>query len=52
MYGSDQSASIEPSGLISLIGTVRKISNAMGDGTKIILDEEVSMAKKLREHIS
>ena len=51
MYGSDQSASIEPSGFLSLVGTVRKISNAMGDGTKIILDEEVDMAKKLREHI-
>jgi N-acetylneuraminate synthase len=51
MYGSDQSASIEPSGFLSLVGTVRKISNAMGDGTKIILDEEVDIAKKLREHI-
>ena len=30
---------------------VRKIEKAMGDGRKRILDAEVSVAKKLREHL-
>ena len=38
MYGSDQSASLEPNGLIQLVKQVRKISEAMGDGDKKILD--------------
>jgi len=51
MYGSDQSASIEPAGLRQLVGAVRKIEMAMGDGEKSILDAEVTIAKKLREHL-
>ncbi|MDC0077711.1 N-acetylneuraminate synthase family protein [Deltaproteobacteria bacterium] len=51
MYGSDQSASVEPSGLRQLVGAVRKIEEAMGDGKKKILDAEVPIAKKLREHL-
>jgi len=51
MYGSDQSASIEPSGLRSLVGAVRKIENALGDGTKRFLDSEKPVALKLREHL-
>ena len=51
MYGSDQAASIEPSGLRQLIGAVRKIEEAMGDGKKRILPEEVLIAKKLRQHL-
>lgn len=51
MYGSDQSASIEPSGLNMLVGAVRKIESAMGDGVKRIIKEEVPIAKKLREHL-
>ncbi len=34
MYGSDQSASVEPAGLTNLVGAVRKIELAMGDGIK------------------
>ena len=52
MYGSDQSASIEPSGLRQLVGAVRKIEKAMGDGEKRVLDAEVPIAKKLREHLN
>ena len=52
MYGSDQSASIEPSGLRQLVGAVRKIERAMGDGEKRIIDEEVPVARKLREHFA
>ena len=51
MYGSDQSASVEPSGLRQLVGAVRKIEQAMGDGKKKIIDAEVPIAKKLREHL-
>lgn len=51
MYGSDQAASIEPSGLRQLVGAVRKIEKAMGDGEKRIIDAEVPIARKLREHL-
>jgi N-acetylneuraminate synthase len=51
MYGSDQSASVEPAGLRLLIGAVTKIENAMGDGVKRIIDAEIPIAKKLREHL-
>jgi N-acetylneuraminate synthase len=51
IYGSDQSASVEPSGLGQLVGAVRKIEQAMGDGVKRVLDAELSIAKKLREHL-
>ena len=52
MYGSDQSASVEPRGLRQLVGAVRKIEQAMGDGHKRILEAEVPIAKKLREHLN
>jgi N-acetylneuraminate synthase len=52
MYGSDQPASLGPAGLKQLVGAIRKIEVAMGDGVKRIIDEEIPIAKKLREHIS
>jgi N-acetylneuraminate synthase len=52
MYGSDQSASVELNGIRTLVGAVRKIEIALGDGEKRIVDEEVPVAKKLREHLS
>jgi len=52
MYGSDQSASVDPNGLRQLVGAVRKIEHAMGNGEKKILDAEVSIAKKLRAHFA
>ena len=51
MYGSDQSASIEPNGLKSLVDSVRKVEKALGNGKKIFLPEEKEMAKKLRAHL-
>jgi N-acetylneuraminate synthase len=51
MYGSDQSASIEPIGLQMLTGAVRKIEKAMGNGEKRIIEAEIPIAKKLREHL-
>jgi len=52
MYGSDQSASVEPGGLRHLVGAVRKIEKALGDGKKRITPEELEVAKKLRAHIA
>ena len=51
MYGSDQAASIEPQGLNNLVGAVRKIEKAMGDGKKRVLKSEIPIAKKLRVHL-
>jgi len=51
MYGSDQSASLELSGLRMLVGAVRKIEAAMGDGEKRIIEAEIPIAQKLREHL-
>ena len=51
MYGSDQAASIEPNGLRQLVGAVRKIEKALGNGKKDVTKSEVPVAKKLREHI-
>jgi|TARA_B100000315_G_C14528201_1_gene564856 N-acetylneuraminate synthase len=48
MYGSDQAASVEPSGFIQLCGTVRKIRNAMGDGVKRVTEGELKVRKKFR----
>jgi len=52
MYGSDQSASIEPAGFRQLVGAVRKIQKAMGDGTIGMHEKEVAIAKKLRGHLA
>jgi N-acetylneuraminate synthase len=52
MYGSDQAASVEPAGLTNLIGAVRKIEQAMGDGIKRPIKEEEPIAKNLRQHLN
>jgi len=52
MYGSDQSASLEPSGFNQLVGAVRKIQVAMGDGVKRVVEDEIPIAKNLRQHLS
>jgi N-acetylneuraminate synthase len=48
MYGSDQSASLEPIGLIRMVRDVRRVESIMGDGVKRIWDSEVPVRKKLR----
>lgn len=52
MYGSDQAASIEYSGMVNLVDSIKKIKDAMGEN-KLgeILHDEVLIAKKLRAHI-
>jgi len=51
MYGSDQAASVEPAGFRQLVGAVRKIELAMGDGIKKANEKELLIAKKLRAHL-
>lgn len=51
MYGSDQAASVEPVGFLQLVGAVRKIEKAMGDGNRVINQKEIPIEKKLRAHI-
>lgn len=51
MYGSDQAASIEPMGFKALVGAVRKIEKAMGNGKITMNHKEITIAKKLRAHI-
>jgi len=48
MYGSDQAASLQISGLIALVGSIRKVRAAIGDGVKRILPGEADVAGKLR----
>ena len=51
MYGSDQAASLSPPGLKKLLPEIRRIEEALGDGVKRVLKEEIPIAKKLREHL-
>lgn len=52
MYGSDQAASVEIAGLRALVGAVRKIEKAMGDGALGITEKEIPVADKLRAHFT
>ena len=51
MYGSDQSASVEPSGFRMLVGAVRKIEQAMGYGKLGYIEREIPIAENLRQHL-
>jgi len=51
MYGSDQAASVEPAGLRMLVGGVRKIQAALGDGVICVNERESAAIEKLRAHI-
>lgn len=51
MYGSDQSASVEPAGFRQLVGALRKIEKALGDGSIAMNPKEIPVAKKLRGHL-
>ena len=48
MWGSDQSASIEPQGLERLVRDIRVIEKAMGDGCKRVFESELPVLAKLR----
>lgn len=48
MYGSDQAASLELPGLVSLLGSIRKIATCVGSSIKTVTPAEEGIAKKLR----
>ena len=51
MYGSDQAASIESSSLDSFVKAVRAIPNILGNGKKILSEEETKTRDKLRINV-
>ena len=51
MYGSDQSASVEPPGFKQLVGAIRKIELAMGDGVKRTYEAETPIAENRRQQL-
>lgn len=48
MWGSDQAASLGPSGIIKLVKEIRVVENAMGDGVKKVFERELPIIEKLR----
>jgi len=52
MWGSDQAASVEPSGFERLVKYVRTAEASLGDGVKRVYDSEMSSLKKLRRVVS
>ncbi|MEY2458898.1 MAG: N-acetylneuraminate synthase [Acidimicrobiaceae bacterium] len=48
MWGSDQAASVEPSGFQRLVKDIRAVESALGDGVKVVYDSEIPVQEKLR----
>jgi len=48
MWGSDQAASVEPTGMAKLVRDIRDVETAFGDGVKKIYDSEIGQRQKLR----
>jgi N-acetylneuraminate synthase len=48
MWGTDQSASVEPQGLERMVRDIRQIPVVMGDGVKRVYESELAVRKKLR----
>jgi N-acetylneuraminate synthase len=48
MWGSDQAASLEPSGLTKIVSYIRMVEKSMGDGEKRVIERELPIIKKLR----
>ncbi len=48
MWGSDQSASLEPNGISRLVRDIRLCEQSLGDGVKRVYEDEVPVMKKLR----
>ncbi len=48
MWGSDQAASVEPSGLERLVKYIRVVESAMGDGVKRVYQSEQAPMQRLR----
>jgi N-acetylneuraminate synthase len=52
MWGTDQAASVEITGMFRLVKDVRDIERAMGNGKKQVYESELSSLKKLRKFTS
>jgi len=48
MWGSDQNASVESTGLFRMVRDIRVIETAMGDGVKRIYETELPVSNRLR----
>lgn len=48
MWGTDQAASVEPSGFVRLVKYIRVLEAALGDGVKRVYDSERPAMQKLR----
>jgi N-acetylneuraminate synthase len=48
MWGSDQAASVEPTGMHRLVKDIRAVEDALGDGIKRVYASELGSRKKLR----
>jgi N-acetylneuraminate synthase len=48
MWGTDQSASVEPRGLERLVQYIRDIESAMGTGVKTVYESELAVMRRLR----
>ena len=49
MWGSDQAASLEPSGITRLVRDIRLVETSMGSGEKKVIDRERPIIARLRE---
>jgi N-acetylneuraminate synthase len=50
MWGSDQAASVEPTGMEKLVRDIRDIELGLGDGVKKVYPSELASMKRLRIH--
>ena len=48
MYGSDQAASVQTNSLTGFVDAVRRIPRILGNGEKVLSEEELVVRKKLR----
>jgi len=48
MWGSDQAASLGPSGIIKMVNEIRLVETSLGDGVKKVIERELPIIKKLR----
>lgn len=48
MWGSDQAASVEPTGMARLVKDIRAVEEALGNGIKQVYESELAPRKKLR----
>jgi N-acetylneuraminate synthase len=50
MWGSDQSASVEPPGVQRLVRDIRTVEEALGDGVKKVYESELKPMSRLRKN--